>query len=75
MDGSPSGSSVHGIHDSGKSPGVGCHSWLQGIFVTQGLNLGLLHRRQILYQLSHQGSLEEVLVIHLRCCMNIHDYY
>ena len=28
-----------------------------GIFSTQGLNLGLLHCRQILYQLSHQGSL------------------
>ena len=29
---------------------------LQGIFPTQGSNLGLLHRRQILYPLSHQGS-------------------
>ena len=28
---------------------------LQGIFMTQGSNLGLLHWRQILYQLSHQG--------------------
>ena len=27
-----------------------------GIFLTQGLNLGLLHCRQILYHLSHQGS-------------------
>ena len=27
-----------------------------GIFLTQGLNLGLLHCRQILYCLSHQGS-------------------
>ena len=25
---------------SGKNPGVGCHSFLQGIFPTQGLNLG-----------------------------------
>ena len=32
------------------------HSLLQGIFPTQGLNLGLLHRRQILYHVSHQGS-------------------
>ena len=32
------------------------HSLLQGIFLTQGLNLGLLHCRQILYCLSHQGS-------------------
>ena len=29
---------------------------LQGIFLTQGSNLGLLHCRWILYQLSHQGS-------------------
>ena len=40
----------------GKNTGVGCHSLLQGIFLTQGLNLGRLHCRQILYQLSHQGS-------------------
>ena len=39
-----------------KSTGVACHSLLQGIFLTQGLNLGLLHCRQILYGLSHQGS-------------------
>ena len=32
---------------------MGCHLLLQGIFVTQGLNLGLLHCRQILYQLSY----------------------
>ena len=31
-------------------------SLLQGIFPTQRLNLGLLHCRQILYHLSHQGS-------------------
>ena len=35
---------------------MGCHSLLQGIFLTQGLNLGLLHRRQIFYHLNHQGS-------------------
>ena len=29
---------------------------LQGIFQTQGFNLGLLHCRRILYRLSHQGS-------------------
>ena len=38
----------------GKNTGVGCHSLLQGIFPTQGSNPGLLHYRQILYQLSHQ---------------------
>ena len=36
--------------------GVGCHSLLQGIFLTQGLNPSLPHCRQILYHLSHQGS-------------------
>ena len=29
---------------------------LQGIFLTQGLNPGLLHCRQVLYYLSHQES-------------------
>ena len=40
----------------GKNTGLGCHSLLQGIFPTQGSNAGLLHCRQILYQLSHKGS-------------------
>ena len=35
---------------------MGWYSLLQGIFPTQGLNLDLLHCRQILYHLSHQGS-------------------
>ena len=30
-----------------KNRGAGCHSLLQRIFLTQGLNLGLLHCRQI----------------------------
>ena len=38
----------------GKNTGVGSHSLLQRIFLTQGLNLSLLHCRQILYCLSHQ---------------------
>ena len=41
---------------SGKNTGVGCHFLLQEIFPTQGLNLCLLHCRQILYHLSHPGS-------------------
>ena len=40
----------------GKNTGVGCHALLQGILPTQGSNWGLLHCRQILYCLSHQGS-------------------
>ena len=37
----------------GKNTGVGSHSLLQGIFLTQGSNPGLLFCRQILYHLSH----------------------
>ena len=44
----------------GKSTGVGCHYLLQGIFLTQGLNPGLLHCRQMLYHLSHQGNPKEI---------------
>ena len=39
----------------GKNTGVGCHSLLQGIFLTQGLNPGFLHCRLILYHLSQWG--------------------
>ena len=52
---SPPGSSVHGDSPV-KNTGVGYHFLLQGIFSSQGLNLGLLHCRQILYHLSHQRS-------------------
>ena len=38
-----------------KNTGVGNLSLLQGIFLTQELNRGLLHFRQTLYQLSYQG--------------------
>ena len=40
----------------GKDTGVGSNSLLQGIFLTQGWKPGLLHCRQTLYHLSHQGS-------------------
>ena len=40
----------------GKNVGVGCHFLFQGVFLTQGSNLGLPHCRQTLYHLSHQGS-------------------
>ena len=35
---------------------VGCHALLQGIFLPQGSNLGLLHCHEILYHLNHLGS-------------------
>ena len=40
-----------------KNTGLGSLSLLQGIFLTQESNQGLLHCRQLLYQLSYQGSL------------------
>ena len=42
---------------SSKNTGMGSHFHLQGIFLTQGLNPGLLHCRQILFHLSHQVKL------------------
>ena len=42
---------------SGRNSRVDCHFLLQGIFLTQGLNLRHLHCRQILYPLSHWGNL------------------
>ena len=50
------GSSVNG-NSPGQNTGVGCHSLLQEIVPTQGLNLGFPQCRQILYHLSHQGNL------------------
>ena len=50
----------HELYSSWNCPdqytGVGSLSLLQGIFPTQGLNRGLLHCRQILFQLGHKGS-------------------
>ena len=43
----------------GKNAGVGSYSLLQGIILTQRLNPGLPHCRQILYQLNYQGSLSK----------------
>ena len=39
-----------------KNTGMGSLSLLQGIFLTQESNWGLLHCRWIFYQLSYQGS-------------------
>ena len=49
VDFSPPGASVHG-DSPGKNTGVGSLSLLQGIFLTQESNWGLLHCRWILYQ-------------------------
>ena len=45
----------------GKNTGVGCCFLLQGIFPTQESNLGLLHCRQILYQLSYAAAAAKLL--------------
>ena len=55
------GSSVHG-DSPGKNTRVGSHVFLQGIFLVQGLYTGLLHCRQILYQLSYQWSPESPII-------------
>ena len=51
---------LHRLYSPWNSPGqnteVGSLSLLQGIFLTQESNWGLLHCRRILYQLSYQGS-------------------
>ena len=55
----------HGLQSPWNSPGqntgVGSLSLLQGIFPTQGSNLGLPHCRQILYHVSHKEGPVEVL--------------
>ena len=56
----------HGLYNPWNSPGqnngVGSLSLLQGIFLTQELNWGLLYFRQILYQLSSLGSPADMAV-------------
>ena len=57
----------------GKNTGAGCHDFLQGIFLTQGLKpwlLRLLHCRQVFYPLSHLESRQHLyvsLLIHRQC--------
>ena len=45
----------------GKNTGVDCYFLLQGIFLTQGLNPGLLHCRQILYVSLNDKTLKKEL--------------
>ena len=60
MDCSPPGSSVHGISQARILEWVAIFL-LQGIFPTQGSNLGLLHCRQILYHLSYREDLLDTI--------------
>ena len=57
---SPPGSSVHGILQARILEWV-VIPFSRVIFPTQGLNLGLLHGRQILYCLGYQRSLQIIL--------------
>ena len=57
MDCSLPGSSVHGIFQTRILEWIAI-PFSRGIFLTQELNLGLLHCRQILYHLNHEGSLK-----------------
>ena len=61
MDYSPPGSSVHEILQARIPEWVAI--FLQGIFLTQGSNPGVLYCRQILFHLSHQGSSNYISVV------------
>ena len=65
-----------GLYSPWNSPGqniaVGSLSILQGIFPTQGLNPGLLHCRQILYQLSYK---ESPLVVFFFLCVCVYLFF
>ena len=57
-----------------KNIGMGWHFLLQGIFPTQGLNLVLLHCKQILYHLSHQRISFCYACINTQVQTHIHVY-
>jgi len=59
---------AHGILQARILEWVVILSLLQEIFTTQGLNSGLLHCRQILYHLSHQGN---PIIIHANMKLSI----
>ena len=59
---------------SRQNTGVDCHSLLQGIFLTQGLNQGFLYCRQILYHLNHNLSSTKVGFTSLCFCKNPWKY-
>ena len=54
----------------GKNTEVGYYAFLPGIFLTQGLNPGLLNCKQILYCLSHQGSPDRCVGCYILATMN-----
>ena len=48
---------------AGKKTGVGCHFFLQGIFLAQGLNLHLLHWQADSLLLHHRGSTKDCVCV------------
>ena len=54
------------LNSLGKNTGMHSHSPFQGIFLIYGSKLGLLHCRQILYCLSHPGSLCVCSILYLK---------
>ena len=71
----------HGLHSPRNSPdqntGVCSHSLLQQIFPTQGLNSRLPQCRQILYQLSYQGSSYgkyKNYIYYIHMCIHTHTH-
>ena len=52
---------ICGKNSPDNNTGVCCHPLLQGIFPTQGWNLGFLHCRQLLYPLSHHYELNRIM--------------
>ena len=70
-------------HGKPKNTGMGSLSLLQQIIQTRESNWSLLHRRWILYQLSYQGSPNQVgwrkfykaILMYLFCLVHLEDYY
>ena len=52
----------------GKNTGMGCHFLLQGLFLSQGSNLHLLHQQVDSLLLSHWGSSQLLAVARRMCC-------
>ena len=58
---------------SGRNTGVGCYAFLQGIFLTQGSNLHLLHQQTGSLPLSHQKSPEYPFLIKTELLLASHS--
>ena len=73
MDSNPPGFSVHWILQASILERVAI-SLLQDIFPTQESNLGLLHRRQIFYHVSYQGSQKRGKTLQSQGLRDIHPH-